>query len=162
MFSSPFFGKYINEIVSDLQRGLCIEYQNGICLSYVSIFSLFKNRKVLLWITLVLTYLRTSHLPYKSSTVHVIFRRSHPILKLIKQKMSKILQVNVPIFFSFRRNPKKDQMMVKKQVFEKSSYQKKSFIKSIQNFAYWGTFFQKGGFYSFIKSLLLKGAKSLG
>ena len=39
------------------------------------------------------TYLRTY--------VQVIFRRSHPTLKLIKQKMSKILQVNVPNFFYF-------------------------------------------------------------
>ena len=59
--------------------------------------SLFKDRKVLLRITLVLTYVLTYFLTY----VQVIFRRSHPTLKLIKQKMSKILQVNVPIFFYF-------------------------------------------------------------
>ena len=58
---------------------------------------IFKDRKVLLWITLVRTYVRTYLLTY----VQVIFRRSHPTLKLIKQKMSKILQVNVPIFFYF-------------------------------------------------------------
>ena len=52
---------------------------------------IFKDRKVLLWITLVLTYLRTY--------IQVIFRRSHPTQKLIKQKMSEILQVNVPIFY---------------------------------------------------------------
>ena len=51
--------------------------------------SIFKDRKVLLWITLVLTYLQ------------VIFRTSHPTLKLTKQKMSEIIQVNVPIFFYF-------------------------------------------------------------
>ena len=56
--------------------------------------NVFKDRKVLLWITLVLTY------------VQVIFRRSHPTLKLIKQKMSKILQVNVPNFFYFDEIPK--------------------------------------------------------
>ena len=55
--------------------------------------SFFKDRKVLLWITLVLTYLRTY--------VQVIFRRSHPTLKLIKQKTSEIIQVNVPNFFYF-------------------------------------------------------------
>ena len=46
---------------------------------------------------------------YKSSTVQVIyrtylqviFRTSHPTLKLTKQKMSEIIQVNVPIFFYF-------------------------------------------------------------
>ena len=75
---------------------------------FVDICSLdiFKDRKVLLWITLVLTYLRTSHLPYKSSTVQVIFRRSHPTLKPIKQKMSEIIQVNVPNFFHFDEIPK--------------------------------------------------------
>ena len=33
--------------------------------------------------------------------VQVIFPRCHPTLKLIKQKLSKFLQVNVPIFFYF-------------------------------------------------------------
>ena len=33
--------------------------------------------------------------------VQVIFRTSHPTLKLIKQKMSEIIQVNVPNFFYF-------------------------------------------------------------
>ena len=47
--------------------------------------------------TYVLTYLRT-HL---RTHVQVIFRRSHPTLKLIKQKMSEIIQVNVPNFFYF-------------------------------------------------------------
>ena len=42
----------------------------------------------------VLTYVRTSQ------------RRSHPTLKLIKQKMSKILQVNVPNFFYSAEGPK--------------------------------------------------------
>ena len=57
--------------------------------------SIFKDCKVLLWITLVLTYARTY------VHVQVIFRRSHPTLKLIKQKMSEIIQVNVPNFFYF-------------------------------------------------------------
>ena len=47
--------------------------------------------------TYLCTYLRTYVLTY----VQVIFRRNHPTLKLIKQKMSKILQVNVPNFFYF-------------------------------------------------------------
>ena len=38
---------------------------------------------------------------YLRTYVQAIFRRSHPTLKLIKQKMSKILQVNVPNFFYF-------------------------------------------------------------
>ena len=46
-----------------------------------------------------LWYLRT--LTYVLTYVQVIFRRSHPTLKLIKQKMSEIIQVNVPIFFYF-------------------------------------------------------------
>ena len=33
--------------------------------------------------------------------VKVIFEGSHPTLKLIKQKMSEIIQVNVPIFSYF-------------------------------------------------------------
>ena len=45
------------------------------------------------------TYLRT----YVRTYVQVIFRKSHPILKLIKQKMSEIIQVNVPIFFYFAK-----------------------------------------------------------
>ena len=48
-------------------------------------------------LTYVLTYLRT----YLRTHVQVIFRRSHPTLKLIKQKMSEIIQVNVPNFFYF-------------------------------------------------------------
>ena len=38
---------------------------------------------------------------YLLAYVRVIFEGSHPKLKLIKQKMSKIIQVNVPIFFIF-------------------------------------------------------------
>ena len=45
------------------------------------------------------TYVRTYLLTYVLTYLQVIFRRSHPTLKLIKQKMSKILQVNVPFFF---------------------------------------------------------------
>ena len=41
--------------------------------------------------TYVLTYLRTY--------VQVIFEGSHPTLKLTKQKMSEIIQVNVPFFY---------------------------------------------------------------
>ena len=41
---------------------------------------------------------RTSHLPYVLT--------SHPTLKLTKQKMSEIIQVNVPIFFYFDEIPK--------------------------------------------------------
>ena len=78
---------------------------------FYSLSSVFKDRKVLLWITLVLTYLLT----YKSSSVQVIFRRSHPTLKLIKQKMFKILQVNVSIFL-FCRNPKNDKVRAKKTI----------------------------------------------
>ena len=58
--------------------------------------------------TYVLTYLRTY--------VQVIFRRSHPTLKLIKQKMSEIIQVNVPIFFSFSQNPKNGQKTDQKSI----------------------------------------------
>ena len=58
------------------------------------------------------TYLRTYVLTY----VQVIFRRSHPTLKLIKQKMSEIIQVNVPNFFLFCRNPKNDKVRAKKPI----------------------------------------------
>ena len=54
------------------------------------------------------TYLLTYVLTY----VQVIFRRSHPTLKLIKQKMSEIIQVNVPNFFHFA----KIQKMAKKRI----------------------------------------------
>ena len=47
------------------------------------------------------TYKSSTVRTYKSSTVQVIFRTSHPTLKLTKQKMSKIIQVNVPNFFYF-------------------------------------------------------------
>ena len=43
------------------------------------------------------TYLRSYLLTY----VQVIFEGSHPTLKLINQKMSEIIQVNVPFFFHF-------------------------------------------------------------
>ena len=58
--------------------------------------------------TYLLTYLRTY--------VQVIFRRSHPTLKLIKQKMSEIIQVNVSNFFLFCRNPKNDKVRAKKTI----------------------------------------------
>ena len=57
--------------------------------------------------TYVLTYLRTY--------VQVIFEGSHPTLKLIKQKMSEIIQVNVH-FFLFCRNPKNDKVRAKKPI----------------------------------------------
>ena len=44
-----------------------------------------------------LWYLRT----YLRTYVQVIFEGSHPTLKLNKQKMSEIIQVNVPNFFYF-------------------------------------------------------------
>merc|ERR1712035_152490 len=44
-----------------------------------------------------LWYLRT----YLRTYVQVTFRRTHPTLKLIKQKMSEIIKVNVPNFFYF-------------------------------------------------------------
>ena len=53
-----------------------------------------------------IVFLRTARSFYGSlwyllTYVQVIFRRSHPTLKLIKQKMSEIIQVNVPNFFYF-------------------------------------------------------------
>ena len=65
----------------------------------------FKDRKVLLWITLVLTYLRT-YVQVNFMYVQVIFEGSHPTLKLTKQKMSEIIQVNVPIFFILTKSKK--------------------------------------------------------
>ena len=56
--------------------------------------------------TYVLTYLRTYVLTYLRTYVQVIFRRSHPTLKLIKQEMSEIILVNVPIFFIFPKSKK--------------------------------------------------------
>ena len=47
------------------------------------------------------TYVRT-HV----QVVQVIFEGSHPTLKLTKQKMSEIIQVNVPNFFYFDEIPK--------------------------------------------------------
>ena len=38
---------------------------------------------------------------YVRTYVQVIFEGSHPTLKLTKQKMSEIIQVNVPNFFHF-------------------------------------------------------------
>ena len=75
--------------------------------------SLFKDRKVLLRITLVLTHLRTYLLTYV-----LIFRRSHPALKLIKQKMSEILQVNVPNIFYFVEIRKMAKLGPKKQFWD--------------------------------------------
>ena len=52
-------------------------------------------------LTYLRTYLRTYVLTYLRTHVQVIFRISHPTLKLIKQKMSKILQVNAMFQFFF-------------------------------------------------------------
>ena len=81
--------------MNDISFSLCLSLSLYFFLPFF--MYVFKDRKVLLWITLVLTYVRTYVLTY----VQVIFRRSHPTLKLIKQKMSEIIQVNVPIFFYF-------------------------------------------------------------
>ena len=43
---------------------------------------------------------------YVRTYVQVIFEGSHPTLKLTKQKMSEIIQVNVPNFFHFDEIPK--------------------------------------------------------
>ena len=51
--------------------------------------------------TYVLTYLLAYVLTYLPTYVQVIFEGSHPTLKLTKQKMSEIIQINVPIFFYF-------------------------------------------------------------
>ena len=51
--------------------------------------------------TYLLTYLLMYLITYLRTYVQVIFRKSHPTLKRIKQKMSKIFQVNVPNFFYF-------------------------------------------------------------
>ena len=63
-----------------------------------------KDRKVLLRITLVLTYLLT------------YLRTSHPTLKFIKQKMSKISQVNVPYFFHFAKIQKMTKLGPKRTI----------------------------------------------
>ena len=61
--------------------------------------------------TYILTYLRT----YVRTYVQVIFRRSHPTLKPIKQKMFKNLQVNVPNFFYFAEIQQMTKLGPKKQ-----------------------------------------------
>ena len=52
-----------------------------------------------------LWYLRT-YVQVNFMYVQVIFEGSHPTLKLTKQKMSEIIQVNVPNFFYFDEIPK--------------------------------------------------------
>ena len=59
--------------------------------------------------TYVLTYLRTH--------VQVIFRRSHPTQKLIKQKYP-IIQVNVPNFFYFAEIQKMTKLGPKKRFWD--------------------------------------------
>ena len=63
------------------------------------------------------TYLRTYVRTYVLTYVQVIFRRSHPTLKLIKQKMSKIIQVNVPNFFYFAEILKMTELRPKNRFF---------------------------------------------
>ena len=60
--------------------------------------------------TYLLTYVRTY--------VQVIFRRSHPTLKLMKQKMSEIIQVNVPNFVYFAEIQKMTKLGPKKQFWD--------------------------------------------
>ena len=60
------------------------------------------------------THVRTYLLTY----VQVIFRTSHPTLKLTKQKMSEIIQVNVPIFFYFDEIPKMTKLGPKKRFWD--------------------------------------------
>ena len=66
----------------------------------------------ILWSKIYCSSLRTARsfyvslwylLTYLLTYVQVIFRRSHLTLKLIIQKMSKILQVHVPNFFYFAK-----------------------------------------------------------
>ena len=76
----------------------------------IYINSIFKDRKILQWITLVLTYVRTY--------VQVIFEGSHPTLKLTKQKMSEIIQVNVPNFFYFDEIPKMTKLGPKNRLWD--------------------------------------------
>ena len=60
------------------------------------------------------TYLRT----YVRTYVQVIFEGSHPTLKLIKQKMSEIIQVNVPNFFYFAEIQKMTKLGPKKRFWD--------------------------------------------
>ena len=62
------------------------------------------------------TYLRTYLLTYVLMCVQVlvIFEGSHPTLKLIKQEMSEIIQVNVPNFFFIL--PKSKKVRAKKTI----------------------------------------------
>ena len=54
-------------------------------------------------------------LTYARTYVQVIFRRSHPTLKLIKQKTSKYYK-SMFQFFLFCRNPKNDQVRAKQPI----------------------------------------------
>ena len=64
------------------------------------------------------TYLLTYLITYLLTCVQVIFEGSHPTLKLIKQKMSEIIQVNVPIFFYFAEIPKMIKLGPKKRFWD--------------------------------------------
>ena len=56
------------------------------------------------------TYLLTYLITYLLTCVQVIFEGSHPTLKLIEQKMSKIIQVNVSKNFYFAEIPKMNKL----------------------------------------------------
>ena len=86
---------------------------------YSVLFPLENRTSLALLISVVWIFLRTARsfygslwyllmylLTYLRTYVQVIFRRIHPTLKLIKQKMSKILQVNVPNFFILLKSKK--------------------------------------------------------
>ena len=54
-------------------------------------------------------------LTYVCTYVEVIFRRSHPTLKLIKQKMSELYKSMFHLFFLFCQNPKMIKLGPKKR-----------------------------------------------
>ena len=63
------------------------------------------------------TYLLTYLITYLLTCVQVIFEGSHPTLKLIKQKMFEIKQVNVPNLSYFAKIQKNDKVRAKKLIF---------------------------------------------
>ena len=88
---------------------------SGTCVHYFSnVMELFKDRKVLLWFTLVLTYvltyiltyLRTSHLPGNSSYTKTLLTKNVPNDTSPCSK-----------FFFWGRNPKNDRGRVKNPLF---------------------------------------------
>ena len=61
-------------------------------------------------------FLRTARsLDHFGTYLQVIFCTSHPTLKLTKQKMSEIIQVNVPNFIYFEEIPKITKLGPKKR-----------------------------------------------